>query len=214
MISAADESASEPAEGFNLRVPTGPFVSRNAGPLGPILASVGGDPTPEVDRNERALFQEIDRREVDQGLDQTGRRLELVQGEPSESQAAALSGRVIDVTGAGGLSFKVTGLASGRRTNLSTLLAAIPSAADAEHQGRGADETARSIDPFADAVIAEAPSGALEPGYADFIKAACGLALGLGMSSRAVFPNLLASIRRRVPRLKRKRQAGAGTTGN
>ena len=147
-------------------------------------------------------------------LDQTGRRLELVQGELSESQPGALSGRVIDVTGAGGLPFKVTGLASSRRTNLSTLLAAIPSGAGAEQQGRGPAETARSIDPFADAVVAEAPSWAEAPGYADLIKVACGLALGLGMSSRAVFPNLLASIRRRVPGLKRKRQAGAAAKLN
>ena len=73
---------------------------------------------------------------------------------------------------------------------------------------------ARSIDPFADAVIGEAPFRAETPGYADLIKAACGLALGLGMSSRAVFPNLLASIRRRLPRSNRKRQAGAGAKLN
>ena len=56
--SIADESAVDSAsDGFNLRLSTGPLASRTAGPLGPILAGIGVDPTPEVDRNERGLFR-------------------------------------------------------------------------------------------------------------------------------------------------------------
>ncbi len=53
-VAAAAEAPSDSGDSFIFRVPTGPLASRNAGPLGPILASVGSDPTPEVDRLERA----------------------------------------------------------------------------------------------------------------------------------------------------------------
>ena len=52
--SVALEPVLDSSDGFNLRVPTGPFASRSTSPLGPLLAGIGNDPTPEVDRNERA----------------------------------------------------------------------------------------------------------------------------------------------------------------
>src|SRR5262249_5937454 len=43
-------SNSEPSEGFNIRVVTGPLASRSAAPLGPSLATVLFDLAPPVDR--------------------------------------------------------------------------------------------------------------------------------------------------------------------
>ena len=94
VLTADGEPTSESADGFNLRLPTGPFASRNAGPLGPILASVGGDPTPEVDRLERALYQEIERRDAETGIDQDEARYALTHAESGEDRplsAEALS---------------------------------------------------------------------------------------------------------------------------
>jgi hypothetical protein len=206
----ADEPALVSADGFNLRVPTGPFASRTAGPLGPILAGIGTEPTPEVDRNEGALFHEIERREADPGFLGGDRALEFVQAADPDAQSDELGGRVRAVAGAGGFVYKVTGLTNGRRTNLRALLASIPVAA--EERGSSA-LTARSIGPIAVAFSDEAPPQRDVPVYVGFIKAACGLALGLGMSSRAVFPDLLSSMRRRVSKWPRRRQAPAGGAG-
>ncbi len=209
VAAAPDESASDSSGGFNLRVPTGPFVSRTAGPLGPILASVGGDPTPEVDRNERALFQEIERRDVDQGTDRNDKGFELARREPAGTRSDESDGRVRAVSGAGGLPFEVTGLASRRRTDLSALLASIPPAAAMGEPGDEPAETPHWIDTVHSSAIAEATLRSAVPVYSDFIKAACGLALGLGMSSRALFPDLLASVQMHVPRWLRERRARA-----
>ncbi len=81
-VSAADESAPETstdlvttsnavataapsdlnaveADGGNVRVPTGPLVSRNSSPLGPALASLLSDESPAADRHERATLNEL-----------------------------------------------------------------------------------------------------------------------------------------------------------
>jgi hypothetical protein len=211
VIATPDESPADTSGGFNLRVPTGPFVSRSAGPLGPILASVGGDPTPEVDRNERALFQEIDRRDAVDNADRSDQVLELSRGESAGAQSDGSGGRVVAISGSGALPFDVTGLAGRRRTNLSALLASIPTTPGNAEPGDLPAEIAHSmIDPGQLGAIAEASSRAAAPSYSVFIKAACGLAISLGMSSRALFPDLLASVQKRVvPRWLRKRSPGA-----
>ena len=78
-VITAEQSPDEPSDGFNLRIPTGPFASRNAGPLGPILASVAGDPTPEVDRDERAMYQDIERRDAEPGYGEGAWRSRLIE---------------------------------------------------------------------------------------------------------------------------------------
>ena len=106
----------------------------------------------------------------------------------------------------------MTGLVHNRRTNLKALLASIPIAPAAGEPGAPA-ETAHRIDPIALATSTDESPPHDVPVYVGFIKAACGLALGLGMSSRPVFPELLASVRRRVPTWPRKRQARAKGIG-
>ena len=177
--------------GFTFRIAAGPFVSRNAGPLGPILASVGRDPTPEVDRNERAHYQDIERRDSNDGDDHDA-TMGLTGTETGEDEPDGAAGAVYSVTGPGGFPLKVTKLAGQRRTNLSELVSAIPTPVERP----GTD----SHDSTEQAAIAEASSQANPPAIANYIKAACVLAFGLGMSSRALFPNLLTSVRRRIPR--------------
>ena len=109
----AEQSPDEPSDGFNLRIPTGPFASRNAGPLGPILASVAGDPTPEVDRDERAMYQDIERRDAEPGYGEGALEIALDRTESSEP-----GGSVAAVEGRGGFPLKVTALARNRHTDL------------------------------------------------------------------------------------------------
>jgi hypothetical protein len=190
-IEVTAETPSSASAGFIFRITAGPFVSRNAGPLGPILASVGGDPTPEVDRNERALHHEIERRDFD-GSDYIHPGYDSDGSESGADDGNGASGPVMAISGPGGFQLKVTALSNRRRTDLSELISAIPRTAGREGE--------LSIDSARMATAAEASSPDETPVYAKFIKAACVLALGVGMSSGVLFPNLLASIRRRIPR--------------
>ena len=83
VTASSDPSAAglvqDAGDGFNVRVPTGPFASRSAGPLGPILASSEADPTPAVDRHERGLFQAIDSLDAEPGAVLPERRSQLTQ---------------------------------------------------------------------------------------------------------------------------------------
>jgi hypothetical protein len=199
VLTADGEPASESADGFNLRLPTGPFASRNAGPLGPILASVGGDPTPEVDRLERALFQEIERRDAETGIDQDEARSALTHSDSGEDRLLEPGSPVAAVAGAGASPLELTALSRTRRTDLHGLLSAIAPAAVGADAAEGPAVTAHWIDPRQIAVITDASPRRVDvPPYADFIKAACGVALGLGMSSRALFPDLLSSMKKRA----------------
>ena len=184
------ETPSSSSGGFTFRMSTGPFVSRNAGPLGPILASAGRDPTPEVDRNERALYQDIERRGFDAG---SGEEYELTGSETGDDEHGGAVGSVLAIPGPGGFPLKVTAPPKHRRSDLSELVSAIPTPAETDD--------AQSIDSDQLAAAAQASSPADAPAYAHFyIKAACVLALSLGMSSGMLFPDLFASLRRRMPR--------------
>ena len=138
----------ERADGFNVRVPTGPLASRSAGPLGPILASWEADLTPAVDRHERGLFQEID------GLDVESRRTcpsglnwprwirpPSLRDDSRASDLDQSGGSIVALTGAGGFPLKVTGLAGGERAELPALLASIPATAASERSDARPAET-------------------------------------------------------------------------
>jgi hypothetical protein len=186
------ETATSSSGGFTFRMTAGPFVSRNAGPLGPILASAGGDPTPEVDRNERALHQRMGRRELDTG---GGDDIDLSEIEARTDLTGGADGPVLAIRGPGGFSLKVTSLSRRRRSNLSELVSAIQSPVE--------EAATSAID---SAEVVQASTSADAPTYVNAVKAVCLLALSLGMSSGMLFPDLLASLRRRLPatRVQRK----------
>ena len=150
--------------GFTFRLSAGPLISRNAGPLGPILASTGRDPTPEVDRYERALYQDIERRGFDAG---SGEGYESSGGEISDE-----GGPVLAMPGPGGFPLKVTALASRRRSDLSSLVSAIATPVDCAM-------AMHSIDAAQIAATDDSSSRAESPSYARFIRRlACGPELG------------------------------------
>ena len=146
LTGAADSAAGglvpESLDGFNVRVPTGPFASRSAGPLGPILATSEADLTPPVDRHERGLFQEIEGLNDDDAANVTERRSQLASVDASavlghdqrSSEADPTEGPVVALTRGGGFPLKVTGLASGQRADLPALLASLPATSDSERQ--------------------------------------------------------------------------------
>ncbi|MFI5458841.1 MAG: hypothetical protein ACHRXM_25720 [Isosphaerales bacterium] len=206
--SAAGGQVPESLDSFNVRVPTGPFASRSAGPLGPILATSDADLTPPVDRHERGLFQEIEGLKDDDAANRPERRSELASVDASAglphaqrtSEAEPTEGPVVVLTRSGGLPLKVTGLASGQRADLPALLASLPAMSDSEHQNAGLEATNLPMAESGVAVAAESPSSTGRPDFPDFVKAACGLALGVGLTSGPLFPDVLASVQARLPK--------------
>jgi len=199
----------EGLDSFNVRIPTGPLASRSAGPLGPILESWEVDLTPPVDRHERGLFQEIDGLDADQETDLPERRSRLTKVDPSDSlrddtrtsDLDQTGGPVVALTGGGGFPLKVTGLASGDRAQLPALLASIPTTSALERQASGPAETDAPV-----ALAAESLFSTDRSDCPDYVKAACGLALGVGLTSGPLFADLLASVQARLPKWMRRQK--------
>jgi hypothetical protein len=199
VITPEDLATSDPSAGFNLRLPTGPLASRDAGPLGPILVSYGGDPTPEVDRYERALYQEIERTEAEAANPLDAQDYAVVRADSTENGLGHGAGPVATVSGAGGFPLRVSAFSKVRRTNLGGLLSAIGTGSGETDGSDARSDNAHWIDRGHGSELVEtAPTRDDGSVYAELIKAACGVAIGLGMSSRALFPELLTSVRRRI----------------
>ncbi len=197
--SAVDQAATGTSDGFNVRIPTGPFASRNAGPLGPILASVGGDPTPEVDRDARALYQEIERRETAGSESDVLEYLVAQAGSSEEAPGGEVSSGMVSLQGAGRLSKSTTTGSRSRCTDLGGLVSAIGASGRIADVRTAPTLTPHRLDPSQVAFAEEAAAmPGDEPAYAVFIKAACGIAFGLAMSSRALFPSLLMGAQNRI----------------
>jgi hypothetical protein len=194
-LTSDDQTAAGSAGGFDWKIPTGPLASRNAGPLGPILASTGGDPTPEVDRDERALYQAIELRESEAGDKQDTLQYLNARAATSDGSPGELGGSVAVVPGAGGFPLNVTALPRNRSTELGGLLSSIRAGSQFGNAREEAAEVAHLIDP---AQMPDAARRDDSPAFVVFIKAACGLALGLGMSSRVFFPTLLTGAQNRI----------------
>lgn len=206
--SAAAGSLAGLDDGFSPRMPTGPLASRSAGPIVPALAVVDSDPTPAVDRHELALLQDLDEttgEAVAGSVESPGRNrfagLELAPasddtGEPLPTQAFRSAGSaepVVAVRGGGGLPLKVTGLGRGSHTDSAALLAVMPLASNTT------SEPSVAASEFVLPAAVEPPArmetiaaGRLE--CPDFVKAAIGLALGLGLAAGPLFSDLIIAM--------------------
>ncbi len=197
VLANLEETSTGAEGGFDSRILTGPLASRTAGPLGPILASIGADPTPEVDRAERALSQVIERGESEAGNEYLSEQTTSIQGAAGES-----SGSVGIVAGAGGFPLMVTSIPRSRSTELHGLLLSIREGTRFADTRQEAADASRLIDASQNADPAQDRDDAR--GLAIFLKAACGIALGVGMSSRVLFPALVSGAQKRLRRLRRK----------
>ena len=215
-------SEADLADGFNIRVLTGPLASRSSGPLGPIVAVADVDPAPPVDRHERALIQDIQGLEQDDGPLSTVSRDDLAGVTPA---ANSLDESIAweddrddgdDSTMGRGLRFSLQDVAhqSGRRPGLNGLLAILP-AADGSQAATTGDlaDTVRTVAGSQPVLAAEAISSPKREQRPDYIKAAYGLILGLGLTAGPLFPDLLASGRVRVPKWLRTLRSKPKSSG-
>jgi hypothetical protein len=192
-------------EGYYVRMATGPLVSRSAGPLGPVLAAAGTDLTPPVDRHERALLQEIPMLDQERESDSLIHSIcegrwavaqideESVASEPGERHVAV-------VLGAGGFPMKVTSRASRDRTGLAELLAALPAAVESPSSPESLPGTLAAIPELPVELLAPVAYRADRREYAGYLKAACGLVLGLSLTSGPFLSDVITSLRKRTSR--------------
>jgi hypothetical protein len=212
--STTSRIVSETVDGFNVRLPTGPFASRTAGPQGPIAATSESDLTPAVDRHERGLFQEIRGVNDDDAAELIARRFhragesrsftlrdsqESLESDPAE-------GAVVALRRAGGFPIKVTGSPIGPRADLSALLAFLPAKPDSVRQSSRGRGIRVWIPREQAAVSMEAARSSDRSQSPDYVRAAWGLALGLGLTTGPLFPDLLMAAQARLPKWMRALQ--------
>jgi hypothetical protein len=204
----ASEQVTQSTDSFNLRVPTGPLASRGGGALGPTLASVDAEPTQPVDRLERALSQEIaglgagdDEQSAAKGNGAIDQELSEDPGTwPGSIGTAGTGGPVVSIPGRGGFLHKVTSVGRDQRVQFAAVWATLPAPPQTESAIAGIAPGAitRSELPVAQAVSYR--SVRESPDFPDYVKAACGLALGLGLTTGPLFPDLIASLPGRLPK--------------
>jgi hypothetical protein len=214
-------------DGFSPRMPIGPLASRSAGPMAPTLATVDSDPAPPVDRHEIAFLQDVS----DSASENSYRATEIADSKtatdveltlPTYDSSAPLAAPairateiaepVVAVRGGGGLPLKVTGLGRGPHADSAALLSALPPAP--KSAGESEVETALLIGPPAVEPHARMAAVVADPlECPDFVKAAIGLAIGLGLAAGPVFSDLIVALPSRGARRLRTlwaRASGAG----
>ena len=211
------------SDGFNERVPTGPFASRSANALGPSIAASMQDPTSPVDRHERALLQDLEGIGIEDEtvtpvllgdlVNATGQRSLPIEAEPRSSETNEDNSLVVVVSGRGGFPLKVTARPGGQRADLTALLAALPDSSGSNSEIPAASSEDLALDEFSVALAALSTSPTDRSEFPDYVKAACGLIMGLGLTSGPLFPDLMQSLRSRVPQWFIGRRA-RGRRGN
>jgi hypothetical protein len=183
----------------------GPMVSVGSAPLGPPLGTAGGSLTLSVDRNERAFDLALEGSAA--GIDP-----ELIRGviagyrnqdgNPTTGAAAAgiSSGSIIPIAIQGPGGYPVLGFASGQeadRLNPEEVLATLsPTEAQATDSEGIAEHS-----PLPPLEAPEAPAtGRRHVAAADFLTAACGIVLGVSLTSGPLYPDFLSLLRRTRPR--------------
>ena len=120
---------------------------------------------------------------------------------------------LVALRGPGGFPLMVTSLQGDRsRVNRSELLATLPTLDDPAESG---DPMAGFTDVAAIKIRRADPGPEGEdPACTDFLTAACGLALGVGLTSGPLYPDLMALVRTWLPsRLRRRNLALAVRSG-
>jgi hypothetical protein len=131
----------------------------------------------------------------------SGEQSPRIEAKPRSSKTSEEDGSVVVVSGGGGFPLKVTAPASSPRADLAALLAVLPGPSDPKSEIPMASSEHLSLYEMSVAFAAVTPSPTdprQEP--PDYAKAACGLAIGLGLTTGPLFPDLMQSLQSRVPK--------------
>ena len=187
------------------RIATGPLAARAAAPLGPNLSTVLIDPAPAIDRHERALSQEI--RSSDSDEDQTAEELADSGEKATAAQDRVVEGTmggthpseaaIVSIAGLGPLPLKASGLrVHDRQSELDALHAALADSVRLEdHPGDDREPEALLV-----SLVSPTSSGKDRRPTPDYLTSACILALGMGLITGPIIPDLLRLIPSRSSR--------------
>lgn len=214
---AADESSgvetASPAD-LSGRLATGPLAGRTAAALGPNLSSLMLDPAPAIDRHERALSQEIapDDDDLTAVVDPSS-SVGDPDEDPGESGGRSLSPResVVSIAGIGPLPLKISAAGSGGRGGeLGALQAALADTPRRSDGLAGILAEDRVEDPILAALTRPASTDGDHRPNPDYLASACILALGMGLVTGPIIPDLLRLMPTRSSRWRAIRGMGAG----
>jgi hypothetical protein len=215
----APSPATQPVEETWIAPPVvsvGPLVSRGSAPLGPMLGTTAGEPTPEIDRAERAFDLTVSgswsiaasRSDLLNGL---ANRLDTTRPDgthswrPEEVRSSGES--FVSLRGPGG--FPALGTRAGGdqgESNPEAILATVatvggaddPCAATAHKFIRSTSEFAR-LDPRArDEFV-----------HTDFFTVTCSLVLGISLTAGPFYPDLMPLVRNWLPGRGRRSRHGS-----
>ena len=192
--------ATEPAVASDGWLPTGPLVSRSAGPLGLVLAMVSDDVTTGVDRTERAFAEDPDAAEP--ALEQiVGRGVDSWLADRTDSTDLAPGNRpgspvVVAVERGGGMPLFVSSASHRAPGDLALLLTGTTSGVEVARSPANVAAPA-FLGASADPTIAPDRPHSQEHHRAagDMIRAALGLVVGLSLTTAPLFSDLLAQAR-------------------
>ena len=216
-IAAAGARLTTQVEVATPGVSVGPLVTRGSAPLRPPVGTIPGEPTPSIDRNERAF--DLAALGSGAGLDAelllglTTNRSDGNGEDTPVDQATRTSGPLIALRGPGGLPVMVSSVRGQSLIDSAAVLATLAAPENLPDPGQ---QLARLP-----AFPPREASGAFRRGdvvpCTDFLKAACGLMLGIGLTTGPLYPDLMALCRnfllRRTPLANSPRQSRARRQG-
>ncbi len=195
-------------------VSVGPLVSLGSAPLRPPLGTTAGNPTPAINRAERAFdlitVETADGSNAEFLLGLTTNGSDGPREDTATVQSTRSSGPLITSRGPGGQLAMVSSLRTGQYLSDPTaVLATLPSE---DHSALAQQQATAPVPP------AELDTGALacseEPSGTDFVRAACGLMLGIGLTTGPLYPDLMPLVRKLLPRrVCPSSPTGRGSTG-
>jgi hypothetical protein len=212
-----EESASDGAEAanFGARIATGPLAARTASPLGPNLSTVVIDPVPATDRHERALSQEIAASELAEGREHGDESFFPGDHDFTPDGGAdgigPAGGAVTSIAGLGPLHLKVSRPGAGHAGGeLDALRAALSNAMCPEDQLAAVFDEDQAGGTHLVAMNSPMTSDRDRRPALDFLTSAFILAVGMGLVTGPIIPDLLRLFPARSSRWRGMRTAAGG----
>jgi hypothetical protein len=181
-------------------ISVGPLVSRGSAPLRPLLGTMAGEPTPFIDRTERAFdlapLGSEGAVDAELLLSLTANRSDGIGEDFPVNPAARTPGPLIAMRGPGGLRMIVSSTRAGQAlidpAAVLATLTAPETLPDSDRQLAGL--------PAAQPMDVHGDFRGSDVGCTGFLKAACSLTLAMGFTTGPLYPDLLALVRKEQPR--------------
>ncbi len=199
-IVAAGEWVTTHVELSTPGISVGPLVSRGSAPLRPLLGTMAGEPTPSIDRNERAFdlapLGSEGAVDAELLLSLTANRSDGNGEDFPVIPAARTPGPLIAMRGPGGLRMIVSSMRASQALIDSAAVLATLTAPESLRESAQQLAGLPAIQP----IDIHDDSRGYDQGCSGFLKAACASMLAMGFTAGPLYPDLLALVRQANPR--------------